>query len=201
MTNPEQKHPNVELWLVRHGETVWNALGKISGWHDVELSQRGEAMSQALRPLLQGQRFCNVIASDLTRAIQTARIAYGEPVVDERLRELDFGDLESQIWMEMDQEARDAVLEFSEHCAPGGELISTFEARVFDYLGTLKPGRHLLFVHGGVVRLVLRRVGADRFVPPTSLAIVDWSNLNLVDLKLGPHDEADAAPKEVFPRN
>ena len=197
----DDQNSTVELWLIRHGETVWNALGKISGWHDVELSARGEAMAQALRPLLQNQVFATVIASDLRRAQDTAKIAYGEPVTDRRLREINFGSLEGQIWSEISPAAQDEVLAFSEHCSPGGELISQFEARIFEYLATLEPGRHLLFVHGGVIRVVLRQVGADQFVPPTSLAIVDWSKRALLDLKLGPHDILDAAPQEVFPRS
>jgi probable phosphoglycerate mutase len=158
----------VILWLVRHGETVANAQGKISGWHDVDLSPRGRAMAEALRPLLTVEDFDTVVASDLKRARDTARLAYGEPEVDRRLKELDFGSLEGQCWTEIPEPLRDAVLAFSEHCAPGGELISRFQSRVFEYIEELSPGRHLLFVHGGVIRLILRQVGADQFVPPTS---------------------------------
>lgn len=186
MNSTPTQEQYVELWLIRHGETVWNALGKISGWYDVELSSRGRSMAEALRPILEPERFDTVVASDLRRAIETARLAYSTPAVDARLRELDFGSLEGLVWGEIAQDRQDEVLAFSEHCAPGGEPISVFEARVFDYLRGLAPGRHLLFVHGGVIRLVLRQVGADRFVPPTTVAIVNWSDKRLLDLKLGP---------------
>ena len=178
-----------ELWLIRHGETVWNALGKISGWHDVELSEAGAEMARALRPHLQSLAFDHVWSSDLQRARRTAQLAYGQPREDQRLRELDFGELEGLVWMDIPQEQQKAVLDFSEHCAPGGETISQFEARVFEFLEEIPDGTHLLFVHGGLIRLVLRQVNADQFVPPTSIAVVDWTAKRLVDLKRAPHPQ------------
>lgn len=182
------KEERVELWLVRHGETTSNAAGMISGWKDVHLSEKGRAMAEALRPILKDECFDTVVASDLTRAQDTARLAHSEPAIDGRLRELDFGKLEGMNWETMPPDLQREILAFSEECAPGGELISVFEARVFDYLASLPAGRHLLFVHGGVIRIVLRQVGADQFVPPTSVAVVDWSTRSLIDLRLAPHN-------------
>mgnify|MGYP001482503335 FL=1 len=51
---------DVIVWLVRHGETVWNAQHKISGWIDVELSERGQQMARDLRPRLEPERFDGV---------------------------------------------------------------------------------------------------------------------------------------------
>ena len=184
--NNRTQEQTVELWLVRHGESVANSQGKISGWHDVELSPRGRAMAEALRPLLAPETFDSFVASDLIRAQETARLAYGEPAVDRRIKELDFGDLEGKRWDDLTESTRNEILAFSEDCAPGGESISVFERRIFDYLEGLTPGRHLLFVHGGVIRLVLRQMGYDRFVPPTSVAVVDWTHRALLELKLGP---------------
>ena len=181
------KEESVELWLVRHGETTSNAAGMISGWKDVHLSKKGRAMAEALRPILQHELFDRVVASDLARAQDTARLAHSEPAIEARLRELDFGKLEGMNWETMPADMQREILDFSEECAPGGELISVFQARVFEYLASLPPGRHLLFVHGGVIRLVLRQVGADQFVPPTSVAVVNWSKRHLIELRLAPH--------------
>jgi probable phosphoglycerate mutase len=175
------------IWVVRHAETVWNALGKISGWHDVELSELGRRQAQALAPLLAGQAFTQVWSSDLQRARDTARIAYGEPQMDRRIRELDFGSLEGQIWSELPQEQQDMVHQFHDECAPGGETIRTLEERVFHFLDELSPGTHLIFAHGGVIRAILRQVQADQFVPSTSFGVVDWTSRQLLRLELGPH--------------
>ncbi|MBS2038382.1 histidine phosphatase family protein [bacterium] len=178
---------DVVVWLVRHGETVWNAEHKISGWVDVELSQRGQQMARDLRAKLEREHFDGVWSSDLKRAMDTAELAYRRPEkVDARLRELDFGPLEGLNWMTMPPEHKREVQDFCENCTRGGETISSFEQRVCSFLDHLQPGRHLLFVHAGVIRVALRRVRADRFVPPTSVAIVNWSREQLIELHLPP---------------
>lgn len=177
----------VIVWLVRHGETVWNAQHKISGWVDVELSERGQQMARDLRAGLELEHFDGVWSSDLKRAIATAELAYRHPEKqDRRLRELDFGPLEGQNWMTMPEQHQRDVLDFCEHCTRGGEKISAFEQRVIGFLDHLPPGRHLLFVHAGVIRVALRRVRADKFVPPTSVAILNWSKQHLIELRLPP---------------
>ena len=119
---------DVIVWLVRHGETVWNAQHKISGWIDVELSERGQQMARDLRPRLEPERFDGVWSSDLKRAIDTAELAYRRPErQDERLRELDFGPLEGENWLTIPAEHQQEVIDFCEHCTRGGEKISAFE--------------------------------------------------------------------------
>lgn len=178
---------DVIVWLVRHGETVWNAEHKISGWIDVELSERGQQMARDLRPRLEPESFDGVWSSDLRRAIETAELAYSLPEQqDQRLRELDFGPLEGENWLTMPEDHQREVIDFCEHCTRGGEKISAFEERVVGFLDHLRPGRHLLFVHAGVIRVALRRVNADNFLPPTSVAIVNWSQGRLLDLHLPP---------------
>lgn len=177
---------DVILWLIRHGETVWNAEHKISGWHDVELSERGRQMARDLRPRLQGRSFCGVFSSDLRRARDTAELAFGPAEVDVRLRELDFGPLEGLNWNLIPVEHQQAVLEFREDCTRGGEKISHFEERVLDFVDQLPSGQHLLFVHGGLIRIVLRQVEADQFVPPTTVVVVNWTQKRLVEMHLGP---------------
>lgn len=178
---------DVIVWMVRHGETVWNAQHKISGWIDVDLSERGQQMALDLRPRLQGEDFDGVWSSDLRRALDTAQLAYGRPTVeDTRLRELDFGPLEGEDWTCIPEHQQREVMAFSEDCTFGGEKISAFEERVFAFLDELPAGRHLLFVHAGVIRLALRRAQADKFVPPTTVAVINWTQKQLLEMHLGP---------------
>jgi 2,3-bisphosphoglycerate-dependent phosphoglycerate mutase len=178
----------VEIVAIRHGETTANALGKISGWHNVHLSDRGQQMARALKSILNHYQFDQIFSSDLQRAIDTARLAGYEPSTKSALRELDFGSVEGKIWQELPTSEQESILRFDEHCAPGGETISQLEARVIGFVDSLPPGRHALFVHGGVIRCLLRPVGADQFVPPTSIAHINWTNKTLLTLQLGPHD-------------
>jgi 2,3-bisphosphoglycerate-dependent phosphoglycerate mutase len=63
--------------LLRHGESTWNLENLFSGWHDVELTEkgRGEALEAGKLMTAAGLRFDVVHTSLLRRAIQTSQIA------------------------------------------------------------------------------------------------------------------------------
>lgn len=161
--------------MVRHGESLANTGSRLSGWSDVPLSERGEAQARALGPLLEGREFDGVWSSDLERARATARLAFGEPRVDRRLREMDFGELEGKRWDEIDEAEQDAILEFVDYTAPGGETITDLRERVLDFVGSLPHGRHLIFSHGGAIRMLTGTIGHDRFLNNGALVVVDWA--------------------------
>jgi 2,3-bisphosphoglycerate-dependent phosphoglycerate mutase len=66
----------IQLVLLRHGESVSNRDGHFTGWHDVELSQKGELEAERAGRLLRetGFRFDVCFTSELKRAIDTLRI-------------------------------------------------------------------------------------------------------------------------------
>ncbi len=73
-----------QLVLVRHGESLWNQENRFTGWHDVDLSEKGRAEAQlagkTLRELFEntGHDFDMVYTSVLKRAMRTAWIAMDE---------------------------------------------------------------------------------------------------------------------------
>lgn len=165
----------LELWLVRHGETTASAERRIAGMSNPPLSERGRREAEALRNQLEGQEFAGIWSSDLDRSITTARLAWGEPRTDPRLREVDFGNWEGRSYDEVDPVVRAVFLEFREFSIPGGDSYTEFSDRVHSLIEDLGGGRHLLFVHGGVIRLLTQDLGMDRFVATGSLVVVDWS--------------------------
>jgi probable phosphoglycerate mutase len=184
-----------ELWLVRHGETPASRGRRLAGWADVPLTERGEEQALALRPLLQGERFDGVWCSDLQRALRTARLAFGhEPTTDRRLREMSFGQLEGVPWESLEKRWREAMARFAGFEPPGGETFEALRERVLSFVDSLPPGRHLVFTHGGVLRLLSREVGEDQFVPTGSLLVVDWEARRLVSRRDG-----EGAPSRGLP--
>ena len=119
-------------------------------------------------------------SSDVQRAVATARLAWGEPRQDARLREMSFGALEGLPWETMDPRLQEGLVRFEGFAAPGGESFDELRARVYSFLDGLAAGRHLVFTHGGVVRLLSREVGEDHFVPTGSLLVVDWDARRLL---------------------
>ena len=174
-----------ELWLVRHGETPASKGRTLAGWTDVPLTAYGEEQASALRPLLAGERFDGVWSSNLRRAVTTAHLAWGEPRQDERLREMSFGSLEGLPWDTLDPGLQEGLARFEGFVAPGGESFAELRSRVLSFVDALLPGRHVLFTHGGVVRLLSREVGEDQFVPTGTLLVVDWDARRLVSRKDG----------------
>jgi probable phosphoglycerate mutase len=183
-----------ELWLVRHGETPASRSRALAGWSDVPLTEHGEREACALRPVLAGEPFDGVWASDLRRAVTTARLAWGEPRQDARLREMSFGSLEGQLLEALDARTQEALARFEGFAAPGGESFEDLRARVLSFLDGLPAGRHLVFTHGGVVRLLSHEVGEDRFVPTGTLLVVDWDGRRLLWRKDGEGEASQGRP-------
>jgi 2,3-bisphosphoglycerate-dependent phosphoglycerate mutase len=67
-----------KLILVRHGQSLWNALNKFTGWVDVPLSERGRAEATIASCRLSGYRVNVCFTSKLIRAIETATICLTE---------------------------------------------------------------------------------------------------------------------------
>ncbi len=60
------------LYLVRHGETLFNVKGITSGWSDSPLTALGEAQARAAAEALAGIEFAAAVTSDSGRARATA---------------------------------------------------------------------------------------------------------------------------------
>jgi broad specificity phosphatase PhoE len=87
----------VRLILIRHGETEGNPLARLQGRTDLPLSEIGRAQARAAGEALKSEPVSRLVASDMKRASETARIIAGcraKPVpviLDSRLREVDLG--------------------------------------------------------------------------------------------------------------
>lgn len=179
---------------MRHGESELSAARRMAGWSDPPLTGKGREEARRLQAVLGGYRFDGVWSSDLRRALETARLAWGEPRPDRRLRELDFGDLEEMPYTEIDPAMAMAILEFGDVRPPGGETRAQLEERLHAFLSGLAPGRHLLFVHGGVIRALTQGMGVDRFVATGTVVAVDWAQRALLFVnEPGPGDTSPAS--------
>ena len=90
----------LQVYLVRHGETVWNAERRIQGQSDSPLTEKGEQQAWQVGERVKHLGITHIIASDLGRTRRTAEIiadACGCSVtLDARLRELNMGVLEKR---------------------------------------------------------------------------------------------------------
>ena len=86
------------LYLMRHGQTDWNAEEKVQGWNDTPLNETGAEQARAAAGKLSGEKIETIYASDFKRARKSADIISG--ILDlpvhytKRLREMNFGKAE-----------------------------------------------------------------------------------------------------------
>lgn len=160
------------LVLIRHGQSLWNAARRWQGHADVPLSELGREQAHETARALAGHRFHGLYASDLQRALETARIVgtpHGlVPMIEPRLRELDIGDWEGLVRPEIEARWPETLARFDAedpHVRPtGGETFAELEARVREALTDL-CARHAadaklaVVAHGGVLAAVTGRFG------------------------------------------
>ena len=95
----------MRLFLVRHGETESNRLGLALGQNDVPLNERGALQAEQLAVALGREPLVAVYASPLRRTLETARAVAGalglEVAIDERLIEMDIGELDGLTFAEV----------------------------------------------------------------------------------------------------
>jgi len=96
---------DVELILIRHGETAWNREGKVQGISDIELNEEGRHQARQLALSLRESDFQAIYSSPLLRACQTARIInryHQVPLhLEAGLMEMDQGDFEGLSFREL----------------------------------------------------------------------------------------------------
>ncbi|MDP1760532.1 MAG: histidine phosphatase family protein [Candidatus Woesebacteria bacterium] len=87
------------MYFTPHSTSKDNEAKLASGWKDVELSELGIKQSKELPEKLKDLKIDLICCSDLKRAIDTAKIAYGNKIpiiIDKRLRELHYGDFDGK---------------------------------------------------------------------------------------------------------
>ncbi len=171
MNHPE-KTP-ARLWLVRHGQTDWNAQRRMQGHSPTELNATGHQQAQMLSQWFAARNFSAIWSSDLPRALQTAQaIATRQscPItVTPQLRERNLGAFEGKTW----DEVRAMRTDLTGNNAGNGDLADWTgvpgvesdqelwdRARaVLDTMSDAERGNDVMAVtHGGVLKHVLWHV-------------------------------------------
>jgi len=128
------------VFLIRHGETVWNREQRCQGFTDVELSDLGlEQAERAAEYLKSISRLSAIYSSDLKRASRTAEAIAAKQglkvALDPRLRELNQGEMEGRNLKEMMSLRPDFLAQWMERPAelvmPGGESLAQLQIRAW----------------------------------------------------------------------
>jgi probable phosphoglycerate mutase len=156
----------IKIYIARHGETTWNAEGKIQGWSDPGLSPLGYSQSLALLEHLKDRPLKAVYSSRLQRSYLTAQpIAshLGLPVLRQaELKEIGFGILEEKNLFQFDEQLKHEWNRFNDdrfsYRIPGAENYSDVADRLKPFTERIlgqHQGEEILIVGHRVVNRLL----------------------------------------------
>ncbi|NIF05225.1 2,3-bisphosphoglycerate-dependent phosphoglycerate mutase [Chryseobacterium sp. Tr-659] len=161
-----------KLFLVRHGQSLWNLENRFTGWKDIDITETGIEEAKKAGIALKGQKIDIAFTSALIRAQHTLSIILKEignpniPVVmDKALNERSYGNLEGLNKAETALKYGDEQVHIWRRSydvvPPGGESLKDTYNRVIPYFETeikplLKHGENVLIVaHGNSLRALI----------------------------------------------
>ncbi|MFL0269535.1 histidine phosphatase family protein [Candidatus Clostridium radicumherbarum] len=186
----------LRLYITRHGETEWNIEGRMQGWKNSNLTERGRMNAIALGQSLKDIEFKKVYCSPLDRTKETTELIFKgrniEVVYDDNLKEINLGELEGL----NQEEIKNIYPEFQSHfwknpqeyVPISGEGFYDVKDRVINALQRIirenPEGNVMIVTHGVVLKtihayfkdLTLDRLWDPPFIYDTSLTIVEIEN-------------------------
>jgi probable phosphoglycerate mutase len=181
--------PAPTIYYIRHGETQWNAEGRLQGVQDIPLNDLGRKQAASAGSILAGlfardgrsEASLNFVASPLGRARSTMelvrgtlRLPPGDYAVDDRLREIAYGQWEGSTLSQMQAADPDvfAARESDKWTVPppGGESYAAVQARVTDWYRELAADT-VAVAHGGTARALMVALGIETSDSAANLTI------------------------------
>jgi probable phosphoglycerate mutase len=181
--------PTPTIYYIRHGETSWNAAGRLQGVQDVPLNDLGRKQATHAGNILadlfvrdgRDKSSLVFVASPLGRARSTMELVRGamklppaDYALDDRLREIGYGQWEGSTLAEM--QVRDPML-FSKRqtekwtvSPPGGESYVQVQARMQDWYNSVRTDT-VAVAHGGTARALMVALGLETPLSAADLTI------------------------------
>jgi broad specificity phosphatase PhoE len=175
----------IKIYIARHGETIWNAEGRIQGRSDPGLNPKGYDQSLGLLKQLKDRPISAIYTSTLQRSIQTAQpIAKYLRLPIQKQSELDeiaFGILEGKEFFNFDEEVKIEWEKFKKdrftYRIPGAENYTDVTIRVKPFVENIVKdyeGKEILVVGHRVVNLML--IGLLLELPLDKISKIEQTN-------------------------
>lgn len=177
----------MKLYVVRHGETIWNVQKRVQGISDIPLTEKGMKDAEELQDLISTLNIDVVISSPLERARETAKILIDSklPVnTDDRIKERDWGMNEGALIDTVDRwDCWDVILNTK---VQNIECIQDFMDRVSNFIEEIKikyKDKNVLIVtHSAVSRVIHYLLGT---IPEDgNLSKINIPNLRIIEYEI-----------------
>lgn len=194
------------LYVVRHGESEWNALGRLQGQMDIGLSKEGREQAALLGDYFDRASivFDYVFSSDLDRAFQTAKLACAKMNVESitasrLLRERFYGELQGQLLTDIVKTVPDYANNLGVPMTHGMESIEDMQERMVKVLTSIAEETNgapvLVVTHGGAVNALVHKLSNGESgtgigkIDNTSITKLSWNGekLSVVSVNETPH--------------
>jgi broad specificity phosphatase PhoE len=171
--------PAPTIYYIRHGETEWNALGRLQGTQDVPLNARGRGQAVQAAGILadlfvrdgRDKAALPYVSSPLGRARMTMELVRGKlelPVVDysldDRLREIGYGAWEGLTLPQSEAADPDVyarrLLDKWTVAPSGGETYAEVQVRMRDWYDEIRTDT-VAVAHGGTARALMVSLGLE----------------------------------------
>jgi broad specificity phosphatase PhoE len=181
--------PAPTIYYIRHGETSWNAEGRLHGAQDVPLNDLGRRQAAQAGHILadlfgrdrRDKSTLSFVSSPLGRARSTMELVRGELKLppsdyglDDRLREIGYGEWEGSTLAEMQTEDPELFarrqLEKWTVSPPGGESYVAVQGRMQDWYDQLRQDT-VAVAHGGTARALMVALGIETPLSAADLTI------------------------------
>ena len=127
----------MKIFITRHSKTLWNQEKKLQGWKDSPLTKEGINDALLLKKRIKDISIDYCYSSRINRAKQTSEILFDHVILDDRLKEMNFGIYEGKniaellndeqyddLWNHPDDDTR----------LPGGESYKEVQKRLLDFI-------------------------------------------------------------------
>jgi broad specificity phosphatase PhoE len=143
-----------EIWLLRHGETLWTLSGAHTSRTDLSLTPEGQREAVKAGEFLRDHPFALVLSSPMRRALDTARLAGLTPEIVDDLREWDYGEFEGLTTAEIHKTAPDwTIWTMTPRGGETAEMVAARADRVLARAAAAK-GDVILVGHGHMSRVL-----------------------------------------------
>jgi broad specificity phosphatase PhoE len=183
------------LYIIRHGETPYNAEQRLLGHLDIDLNENGIGHARHMGAYLKGRGIEKIYASPLKRAAHTAEIVAAEigarVYFEPRLREVRFGIYEGMKIEEAKQHGmyNERDRDRMNYCPPEGESYAQLRVRVHRFIEDtylFDPGHQpaVVVAHQGVLRMFAAELG---LYPPAEAMLKQIGHQSVIIVQPGPN--------------
>lgn len=157
----------MKLFLIRHGQSEANLSFCYAGQSDSKLTELGRQQALAVRPILKDIKFDRVYSSDLSRALDTQKLALPDYSAETTplLREFAVGSLAGKPFIKLESDPALVSVRKRDYTPFGGENADMVYDRLRQFLAGLEanPCENVAaFVHNGIMLTMLRvAIGTD----------------------------------------